>query len=173
MHRAHVIEARYDDDYSNSHKFYRAYALSNEEENDYRVLFNWGRVGTNGQFQVQVATSGYDAKCRAESKIEDKERKGYAITRNDSLEVVPNDLLERAGVNVRSEATARTVSEFDTFTSEVDTAIRYATGDTSSQVKAVVMARDLESKLTALRVKVMEAESRMETVQMLLSVRLG
>lgn len=173
MYRAKVTEAIYNDDYSNSHKYYRIYELYDPETEDARVLYNWGRIGATGQFKVDIALDLYEMQRMSSNKMVSKVRKGYEITRTSELEIVPNDILSRAGINTRTETPVERVSEFAQFAADVDVAIRLATGDTDDQVQAVVMARTLDEQLEALRTSVLEAEGRCEVVHLVLASRLG
>lgn len=171
-HIAYVTEVRYDDNYANSHKFYRTYALQDEETGDYRLLLNWGRIGSTGQFKLVVYP--YPCQSAAREKIAEKTRKGYVCVREESkLSIVPEDILLAAGINVRSVPKEDGKDSFAAVIADVDTAIRLASGPTDDQVQAVVMCRSLTDRLNLLHEEFTDAQSRLEMAQMLVTHRVG
>lgn len=74
-------ELRYDDAYSNSHKFYRVFIVGN------KVLTQWGRIGTAGQFKTLSAATDRQAAQLAADKIHEKRNKGYVPAGNTLFQV--------------------------------------------------------------------------------------
>lgn len=173
-YQAQVQEVQFQDPGHNSNKFYRAYVLWDDDTNDHRVLFQWGRIGSKGQSQVHVCTSKGMAEGMAEGKIYDKRRKGYELNYKRELPAVPPDLLHLAGVS--ADANGRSQRPTDPITvllMDIDTARRLAMGDSDDVTKAVVMRSSLNDQLTALRASVSEAEGQVEVVDMLLGAKLS
>jgi len=182
-------EVRYNDTYANSHKFYRVYVLTDDATNDYRVLFQWGRIGSKGQSKMQICQSAKEAEWAAREKIHSKEAKGYEPHIPSSVSkgyfqtstVVDPALLLDAGVNtfeaaksapkpVTPEDSMETITAalVASLTVDADRAVRLATGTPDDQATAVVIARKLDEKLNALRTAVDEAEARVEVVNILI-----
>jgi predicted DNA-binding WGR domain protein len=59
--RVKEYSMEYNDAETNSHKFYTVYVLANDELNDYRVLYHWGRLGTNGSTNFKMFGSEHEA----------------------------------------------------------------------------------------------------------------
>lgn len=173
---ATMTEVQYTDPLANSHKFYRAYVLHDTDTDDARVLYNWGRIGATGQFQVSVQPGVEAAQRTADGKISDKVRKGYRDTANRVLRIVPVDLLEHAGIsdNVRSQAAAAlTKDPFARLGADTDRLIRMVTGPADVQMEAITLKRDLDEQLAALKVSLMQAEGSLELAGDVLSMKLG
>lgn len=173
---ATMTEVSYEDTLANSHKFYRAYVLHDEESGDVRVLFNWGRIGAKGQFK-SVVQPGLEAAWRtADGKISDKVRNGYRDTAARELRIVPDDLLREAGIsdNARSQAAAALSRDpFARLGADTDRLIRMVTGPLEVQTEAITLKRDLDEQLTALKVSLMQAEGSLELAGDVLSMKLG
>lgn len=173
---AEMTEVRYEDRTANSHKFYRAYVLVDLDNNDYRVLFNWGRIGAKGQFKVQTCYGPQDAYEMASGKIYDKKRKGYEPHAERELSVVPDDLLREAGVNeaARAATAARmSVDPFARIEADTDRLIRLVTGPAEVQADAITLKGDLDAQLKELRTRLMQAEGSLELATDVLSMKLG
>jgi predicted DNA-binding WGR domain protein len=159
------------DEDRNSDKFYRSYVLHNSETGDWRVLFNWGRNGTNGQFQVVTASGKTNAVMISMRKIDSKLRAGYTVVSNGEMSAVADDLLDHAGVNVRSQPPNIGLAERISIDS--DRAIRLLTGPKEVQVEAIALAKSLRVSLDLLRKTVLESEGRVDLVQELLASKVG
>lgn len=169
-------EVQYKDPTRNSNKFYRCYVLHDEDTDDSRVLYQWGRIGATGQFQVHVAPSLESAEAAAKGKLHDKVRKGYEPYTERELRVVPDDLLAHAGVgeNARSQAAAVLSKDpFARLSADTDRLIRLVTGPVEVQAEAITLRRDLDGQLSALRASLTQAEGSLELVDDLLSMKLG
>lgn len=169
-------EVQYKDPRANSNKFYRAYVLHDAESDDARVLFNWGRIGAKGQFQVLTAPSLASAQASASGKLHDKRAKGYESYTERTLTVVPDDLLAAAGVsaNARSQAQARLSADpVARIAADTDRLIRMVTGPAEVQSEAITLRRDLDGQLTALRASLMQAEGSLELVDDVMAMKLG
>jgi predicted DNA-binding WGR domain protein len=164
-----LVELRFNDDYANSHKFYRIYTIADEEKRDYRTLFNWGRIGSKGQFKVTLHRSEREMQLHADEQQRIKELKGYerhAII--DKTRWGP-ELLSHAGVN---DATPTPVAE-DPMTVaavkiDMERALRLATGPPADQAVAVSVAKDIHQRLSALREVVTSLEGQVEMVDMMI-----
>lgn len=175
-YKAVVTEVRYVDPSANSSKFYRAYALSAEDGSDFRVLYNWGRIGAKGQFSQAIMPTEDAAMSAAAGKIMDKERKGYDGRSIRELRVVPDDLLEQAGVssNARSQAAAALSKDpFASLEAGTDRLIRLVTGPADVQSEAIMLKRTLDDQLAALRNRLTQAEGSLELAADVLSMKLG
>lgn len=173
---AEMTEVRYEDHTANSHKFYRAYVLVDLDQNDYRVLFNWGRIGAKGQFKVQTCYGPQDAYEMASGKLYDKKRKGYEDHATRELSVVPDDLLREAGVNEAAREAAMQALSRDPFASleaGTDRLIRLVTGPAEVQGEAITLKATLDDQLIALRTRLMQAEGSLELATDVLSMKLG
>lgn len=171
-----VTEVRYEDPAINSRKFYRAYVMSDDDDIDHRVLFQWGRQGARGQFKVVTAPSRQSAINAANGKIHDKEHKGYGDRSVRELRVVPEDLLAEAGVNenARRQAGAKIAADpFLTLEADTDRLIRLVTGPAQVQAEAITLKRDLDTQLHALRQRLTQAEGSLELAADVLSMKLG
>lgn len=173
---ATVTEVQYRDSLANSDKFYRAYVMHDEDSGDSRVLFNWGRNGAKGQFQSMGAPTIESARQASRGKLDSKMAKGYAFSSTRDLAVVPDDLLQLAGVsdNARSQAQQRlSVDPFARLGADTDRLIRMVTGPLDIQTEAITLKRDLDEQLAALKVSLMQAEGSLELAGDVLSMKLG
>lgn len=173
---ATMTEVQYHDPMANSNKFYRAYVMHDADTDDARVLFNWGRIGAKGQFQVLTQPSRDSAVAAADGKISDKRRKGYEPYTTRTLRVVPDDLLELAGVseNVRSHAAAALSADpFARLSADTDRLIRLVTGPTEVQAEAITLRKGLDEQLAALRDSLTSAEGSLELVDDVMAMKLG
>lgn len=173
---ATMEEVQYSDPRANSNKFYRAYVITNEDGSDCRVLFNWGRIGAKGQFQVQVAHSPEGARSAAAGKIYDKTRKGYEPFTTRELRVVPDDLLEHAGVNENARSQAAAALSKDPFAkveADTDRLIRLVTGPSEVQAEAITLRKGLDEQLSALKARLTQAEGSLELVDDVMAMKLG
>lgn len=169
-------EVQFKDPTRNSHKFYRAYVMHDPDTDDARVLFQWGRIGARGQFQVQVAPSLDSAKAAAVGKLYDKRGRGYESYTKRTLKVVPEDLLREAGVNenARSQAVAALSADpFARLSADTDRLIRLVTGPSEVQAEAITLRRGLDEQLSALRTSLTQAEGSLELVDDVLAMKLG
>ncbi len=153
----------------NSSKFYRTYLLHNSDTNEVGVLFNFGRIGSNGQFKAVRCHTHQEASYAVDRKLSEKTRGGYTNERHRTLSVVPEDLLDRAEIRVddtvRTQQTERLkVDDFSRFAAEADSLIRVLTGPTALTGDAIVMRTTLQESLDALRVRLQEAEGQMEII---------
>lgn len=173
---AYVQQVDYRDPMANSNKFYRAYVMQNDDGTDFRVLFNWGRQGAKGQFQVLTVPSEHGAQNAADGKINDKIRKGYGDLTRRELRVVPDDLLQQAGVNEAARAASASALSKDPFASleaGTDRLIRLVTGPAEVQGEAITLKATLDDQLAALRTRLMQAEGSLELATDVLSMKLG
>lgn len=174
---ATVTEVAYRDPSVNSNKFYRTYVLHDVDTDDSRVLFNWGRQGAKGQFQVLVQPTYQAAISAAYGKLSDKRRKGYqSVGEPRELRVVPDDILQLAGVseNARSQAVAALSSDpFARLSADTDRLIRLVTGPREVQGEAITLRRGLDEQLHALRSSLTQAEGALELVDDVLFAKLG
>lgn len=173
---ATVTTVNYRDTNANSNKFYRAYFLHDPEADDFRVLFNWGRQGAKGQFQVRTCYSREDAIEVAEGKLYDKERKGYGDRTTRELSVVPDDLLAAAGVNESARTAAAAALSKDPFArieADTDRLIRLVTGPAEVASEAITLKGDLDAQLAELRTRLLQAEGSLELATDVLSMKLG
>lgn len=173
---AYVQQVDYRDDRANSNKFYRAYVMQADDGSDFRVLFNWGRQGAKGQFQVLTVPSEHAAVNAADGKINDKIRKGYdGLTRRE-LRVVPDDLLAAAGVNENARSQAAAAISKDPFArlgADTDRLIRLVTGPAEVQAEAITLRKDLDQQLSALKASLTQAEGSLELVDDVMAMKLG
>lgn len=173
---AYVQEVSYRDPTANSNKFYRAYVMQSDDGDDHRVLFNWGRQGAKGQFQVLTVPSEYGATNAADGKINDKIRKGYGDLTRRELRVVPDDLLAAAGVNEAARTQAAAAMSKDPFANleaGTDRLIRLVTGPAEVQHEAITLKATLDDQLAALRNRLTQAEGSLELATDVLSMKLG
>lgn len=173
---AEVTEVQYQDSRANSDKFYRAYVLHDADSGDARVLFNWGRNGAKGQFQVTTTPTVQSARQAARSKLDDKRKKGYEDSSRRELRIVPEDLLAHAGVNenARSQAVAALSKDpFASMEAGTDRLIRLVTGPREVATEAITLKRDLDEQLKALRDRLTQAEGSLELAADVLSMKLG
>lgn len=173
---ASVTELRYQDPERNSNKFYRLYLLWDEEERTYRLLCNWGRWGSRGQFKVEQFGDYGAASLAGIGKRREKESKGYRLVREERLDVVPEDLLNEACVTVSDNARSqdRRRLELDPhakFASDADQLIRMVTGPTDLATDVFVLRASLEDQLSELRKRLTESEGRMEFISNALTAR--
>lgn len=89
-------ELRYQEGRSN--KFYRVTILSEVQTLDYRVLTQWGRIGSEGQEHVELFTTEGSAVEFYRKRIDEKERKGYWLHDAQAFLDPTPALLEKAGV---------------------------------------------------------------------------
>lgn len=173
---ATMTEVQYHDSLANSRKFYRAYVMHDEDTDDSRVLFQWGRIGAKGQFQVLVCPSLASAHSSADGKLHDKKAKGYEPYTERTLKIVPDDLLEHAGVSVNARlqaAAALSADPFARLSADTDRLIRLVTGPTEVQAEAITLRRTLDEQLSALRDSLTSAEGSLELVDDVLAMKLG
>lgn len=78
-----IIYLEFSDVSDNSHKFYE---VSVQEET---VKIRFGRINTKGTTQTKTYLTSEQAQKEAIKKIKDKQRKGYQIITNDTLEEPP------------------------------------------------------------------------------------
>lgn len=172
----YVTEVAYRDDYANSNKFYRAYVMSSDDGTDHRVLFNWGRQGAKGQFQVLTVPTEYAAVNAADGKINDKVRKGYGDMTRRELRVIPDDLLQAAGVNENARSAAAAALSKDPFAkveADTDRLIRLVTGPAEVQAEAITLRKSLDESLAELRTRLTAAEGSLELVDDVMAMKLG
>jgi predicted DNA-binding WGR domain protein len=173
-YQAEVTEVQYQDPNRNANKYYRCYHIWDEETLDHRVLFQWGRLGSKGQCQVNVVEGEGQAATMISGKLRDKTDKGYRVVYDKELPGVSVDLLNLAGVsdaaNGRSQ---RPQDPMKVLLIDIDTCRRLSMGDNSDVTQAVVMRRSLTDQLDALRRSVEEADGQIEIVDMLLGAKLG
>lgn len=173
---ATVSEVQYRDVLANSDKFYRTYVMHDEDSGDVRVLYNWGRNGAKGQYQSVGVPTLESGRRAARGKLDSKLAKGYEPSSTRELSVVPDDLLELAGVsaNARSQAQQRlSVDPFARLGADTDRLIRMVTGPAAIQSEAITLKRDLDDQLAALKVSLMQAEGSLELAGDVLSMKLG
>lgn len=173
---AQMTEVQYQDPAANSNKFYRAYVLHDEDTDDSRVLFNWGRIGANGQFKVLVQPSLQSAQSAADGKISDKVRNGYRDSAERTLRVVPDDLLAAAGVNENARSQAEVALSRDPFArieADTDRLIRLVTGPAEVQAEAITLRHTLDEQMLALKARLTQAEGSLELVDDVLAMKLG
>lgn len=158
-----------------SDKFYRAYVMHDPDTDDCRVLFNWGRNGAKGQFQSVGAPTVDSGRNAARGKLDSKLAKGYEFGSTRNLGVVPDDLLELAGVgeNARSAATARlAIDPFAAFAAGTDRLIRLVTGPIAQQAEAVTLRNSLTDQLSELQNRLLQAEGSLELATDVLAMKL-
>lgn len=78
-----VVELHYQDSGANSDKFYRTYVFG------LTCYVQYGRRGTEGQWQTKAFSSAYGARDFAAGKIREKEGKGYRHTRSATFDAPP------------------------------------------------------------------------------------
>jgi predicted DNA-binding WGR domain protein len=167
--QARVREVRYSA--GNSHKFYRTYVMWNDT-GEARLLYNWGRIGANGQFKAEPLAIGGSlqvAQNLANQKLSEKMGKGYLHEKDWSLPVVSEELLAKASVTVtaneRSQAEERLkVDVFGRFAADADKVIRIVTGPSALTAEAVTLRSGLQEQLAELRRRLTEAEGQMELI---------
>jgi predicted DNA-binding WGR domain protein len=171
---AEVTEVQYQDRARNSDKFYRVYLLSDDENSDYRVVFQWGRRGARGQSQNSVYPTRSQAEAAAATKMRSKTDKGYVESYHRELPGVSDDVLELAGVNRFATKTEQPNPDpFVRLTLDVDRCRRLAMGDETEVVEAITVRRTLLDQLAELRTSVSRAEGEVEIVDMLLAAKVG
>jgi predicted DNA-binding WGR domain protein len=158
-----------------SDKFYVVYVIHRDgDEHNHRVLYNWGRSGTNGQWKLEVYANFADAEVAARRKIMDKRAKGYKVVIDaQNMPVVPYDILIHAGwsPNGRSEVEL-TEDPAREISLAAEGVIRMLT--TGCEIPdAVIATKSLHDQLDALRIKVLQAEGQIEVVDMLLQSVVG
>lgn len=159
----------------NHYKFYRAYTLSDPLNNDFRVVFNYGKIGSNGQWTPsQKFSTLATAMLTASNKIESKRRGGgssvYETEIPDrELSVVPEDVLEKSGIfvdeNARSQQKARLeVDAHARFAADADSLIRLITGPTELTGEVYAARSSLQDQLDELRNRLLASEGQMELI---------
>lgn len=88
MTMCEAFELRYVDPASNSNKFYRIYVTD-----DGRIVYQWGRVGSVGQWKHTGAASKRAAWDMADRQAHTKEMKGYERTGNPVSFDVPANII--------------------------------------------------------------------------------
>lgn len=177
-YKANGTELRFTE--GRSFKFYRVYEIYDADVGDFRVLFQWGRIGTAGQSKVEITGTGAPGtthgqasmKALALDKLESKRRKGYEHTWYREFDTVSPDVLRLAGVNERSQQQAQTQVDTNPLvkaTVTLDAALRLATGTPAQQAEAAVMAKGLHETLDALRGEITQLEGGVEIVDMMIS----
>lgn len=174
-YEANVIEVQYVDHAHNHDKFYRAYHIWDDDNpNDHRVVFQWGRRGSRGQSQNSVYANAGQAKLAIVNKINSKTDKGYVETYRRDLPGVSDDILALAGVNVFDTQTVKPSADpFVRISLDVDRCRRLAMGDESEVVEAITVRKGLLDQLAELRTSVARAEGEVEIVDMLLAAKVG
>lgn len=173
-YQAEVTEIQYQDPARNSSKFYRAYHLWDDDTNDHRVLFQWGRIGSRGQNQVNVCCSEGMATSMITGKMHDKMAKGYEHAYARELPAVPEDLLHLAGVSTDANGRSqRPQDPMKVLLLDIDTCRRLSMGDAEQVTEAVVMRKSITEQLSDLRRSVEEAEGQAEILDALLMAKVG
>lgn len=168
-YKARGAELRFE--HGTSYKFYRVYEIWDDDARDYRVLFQWGRIGTTGQSKVEI-TGEHSMTALAYDKRGEKLKKGYEQRWHREYDVVPPDVLKLAGVNERSQQQAQAQVDTNPFvkaTVTLDAAMRLATGTPAQQAEAAVMAKGLHDTLDTLRTEIAQLEGGVEIVDMMIS----
>jgi predicted DNA-binding WGR domain protein len=172
-HKGTVTELRFE--HGSSYKFYRVYQVHDADAGDFRVLYQWGRIGANGQTKTELFRSFGEMTNAALDKLNQKLNKGYEQSHHRDYDVVPPDVLRVAAVNERSRAEAEAKVSSDPFAKavvQVDKAMRLATGTPNDQAAAVVITRSLHGTLTELRNRLTQLEGSVELVDTVLASRL-
>jgi predicted DNA-binding WGR domain protein len=167
-------ELRYEE--HGSSKFYRVYEMWDEDSADRRVLFQWGKIGSNGQSKVEVVSYIDEGAEVAEKKLNEKYRKGYQIAWSREFETVPPAVLQLAAVNERSTLQEEQRVELDPFaraSADIDKAIRLATGDAAAHAEAVVISKSLHVTLDNLHAQLTSMQGQVEMVDALILHKLG
>lgn len=171
---AEVTEVHYTDTAHNHDKYYRVYTLADEDAQDYRVVFQWGRRGSKGQSQNSVYATRSQAEGAARTKLASKTDKGYVVIYERELPGVSDDILDLAGINrFATKIEQPSADPFVRISLDVDRARRLAMGDASEVVEAITVRKTLLEQLDALRTSVSRAEGEVEIVDMLLAAKVG
>lgn len=157
----------------NHFKFYRAYVMYDDDAGEYRTLFNWGKIGANGQYQAHGAATRsaaeFLARKKLESKLSGRGSSQYVHHSERHLDVVPEDLLEHAIVarddNARSQQAERIkVDAHARFAADADTLIRLVSGPAGLTGEVVALRSSLQEQLDELRSRLTESEGQMELI---------
>jgi len=172
---ARACELRFVDPDSNANKFYRISVLRNDTNGDYRVVYQWGRVGASGQTSFKMYTNEGTAQINAEHRCSQKLRKGYEVT-YDWTDVNPNDfLLSAAGVNLYVMQQPVEVSDgvsFEEMETLVQDILAKAVTAENDTVDVMVEAATMNAKFAKLREQFQDAESSVEFVNNAVRARL-
>lgn len=157
--KAHVTELTLDG------KQYAIYALSNTETGESRLVYNWGKRYTVGQWKVDVAAYNEN------SKIWEKEAKGYLKVKTREPVRVTDTLLERAGIDpsharrtsvqraqVQTPVEVSHLAKFQAELAKVNT--DFATSGVTPEV--LVAFTKLRVQLADLKRELTQCEGRME-----------
>lgn len=179
-----TFEAVYRDDLGGvsgrgSHKFYRVTVIQNDAHSgDYRVLFQWGRVGATGQSSLMQLPTQEQAYNVGQKKINEKLGKGYVTKHGwEDLREVPQDLLMAAGINTSTPTVVGTPVEislpaFAAFTSEVGRVRRLAMGSHAQCAQAIVERTGLREQLKGLQDYVTRASGELDFVEDVIAMQM-
>lgn len=166
-----VVSLEYRDPEANSSKFYQISVLENETLGDYRVLTQYGRIGSTGQSGFKMARSGPLAHHMGTTRQAQKERKGYQVVSNgwediDSENALKN-LLRLAGVNTNALTTEDLGPEeegvtFSEMESMLDNLITTATRENIDPGDVAVETATINAKFAVLREQFDDLESQVE-----------
>lgn len=159
----------------NHYKFYRAYILSDPMNDDYRTVFNYGKIGSTGQWTPAQKFDTLAGAITAANKKLDSKRNGggSSVYETDvstrEMSVVPEDILERSGIfqsdNDRSRDKQRLeVDSHARFASEADSLIRLITGPTGLTGEVYAARTSLQSQLDELKDLLLKSEGQMEII---------
>lgn len=167
---------QYHDNETNAHKFYHVYVLTNDTLGDYRVLYQWGRIGTNGSTNFKMCSSQMQAVSLAQKRVAQKLAKGYehdegwkALTESQLAGLLPS-----TGVNIH-HSTERNASDgvsFDEMATLVDDVLKKSTGVEKPDVEVLVEAAQMNAKFATLREQFEQVESTVEFVNTAVRSRL-
>jgi len=171
----------YRDPASNSDKFYRISILWNDLNNDARVVFQYGRNGTNGQASFKMCGSRIAAEQIANRRFDQKRNKGYIIA--DLWTPIGVDssamrhYLQLAGVNtnggpveVVQDGEGVTFDEMGTLVQNLLT--KAVQKDQNDTVDVMVEAATVNAKFAQLREQFENIESEVEFVNTAVRSRL-
>lgn len=165
-----VVYLEYRDPEANSSKFYQISVLENEVLGDYRVLTQYGRIGSAGQSGFKMARSGALAHHMAGIRQTQKERKGYQVASNGWEDITSENTLKNmlrlAGVNTNAgPAPVEEPEEGVTFgemESMLDNLITTATRENIDPGDVAVETATINAKFAMLREQFDDLESQVE-----------
>jgi predicted DNA-binding WGR domain protein len=166
--KGHSVELHYVDPDSNSNKFYRITTLhKGVNGSDFRVLYQWGRIGSVGQSSFKMFNSVEHMTHTANRRQQQKMAKGYVM----AAEGFPSShnldrLLRLAGVNTEegeSPADSDGVT-FDEMSNMVQQLLSTATGEITDVADVAVETAQMNAKFESLRRRYEAVQSDVEFV---------